>query len=85
MVPEAILGRWHPKVARFGDLMGEGYANEVEGVDRIILDKDTARQLNVKRGGIITLSDEYDNIKLRLDVQHPSTGPVEELWVVNRL
>jgi len=65
--------------------MGEGYATEFEGSDRVILDKETARQMNVKRGAVITLPAQYASLRLRLDTQLPDTGPIEEVWTVARI
>jgi hypothetical protein len=88
---QAITVRWHNKIDRFGDLENQSYAEFVQGIDRIIFDAADARALNIIRGGTVTLTDfgantvDPDAIAdpvFELDTQEPSTGPIEEVWIV---
>lgn len=80
--PLPIRVRWHTKIDRFGDLAGAGYAEVIEGVHRIILSKESARLMGVKRTGIITIPD-YAGARLQLEEREPEDGPYEEIWQVS--
>lgn len=38
--PVPLSVRWHNKIARFGDVLDAGYAEMIEGVERIIFMRD---------------------------------------------
>ncbi|EPS7029911.1 hypothetical protein IPC622_22590 [Pseudomonas aeruginosa] len=80
--PQPIRVRWHSKIARFGDLESSGWAERIEGIDRVIFAAADARQLNVRYAGRVTIP-EY-GIELILDAKEPADGPEEEIWLVAR-
>lgn len=89
--PEAVSVRWHNKISRFGDMMEAGYAEVVEGIERICFMKDEVSKLllekgvSVERGGVVTITAEgFDNARLILHDQEPIVGPVEIWWQVAR-
>lgn len=85
--PEPIRVRWHSKINRFGDLDGAGYAEVIEGIHRVILEEAQARLLNVRHGGVITITMATPNpftAELVLDSKEPADGPYEEIWTVTK-
>lgn len=81
--PEPIRVRWHSKIDRFGDLESAGYAEIIEGIHRVILDRDQARLLAVRNAGTITIA-ELGGAVLTLSAMEPYDGPVEEIWSVTK-
>lgn len=80
---EPIRVRWHSKIDRFGDLESAGYAEIIEGIHRVILDRDQARTLGVRNPGTITIAELGDAV-LTLEAMEPYDGPVEEIWSVTK-
>lgn len=77
--------RWHHKIARIGDLEDGGYAEIVEGVNRLIFSRTELNEKGVvlHHGGRIVLIDpEFNNTVLILDHAEDSSGPEEEIWAV---
>jgi hypothetical protein len=81
--PETIKARWHNKIARFGDLENQGYADVVEGVDRIVLFPGDTPDITFVRNGIVTFPG-YGN-SFRLEYQEPSDGPLSVVWQAVRV
>lgn len=97
--PQEVKARWHSKIDRFGDLEGQGYAELIQGIDRIIVAAEDARRLNFVRGGTITFNgfgaglgvglgaplggDGIADPTFELDTREPSNGPYEEIWLVS--
>lgn len=82
-----ITVRWHNKLAILGDLQDSGYANIIEGIDRVIFSRDelSAAGITPKRGDVVIMTAEgYDNAQLILEVKEKVAGPVEEIWQVTR-
>jgi len=79
--PVAIRARWHSKIDRFGDMGNAGYAEVIEGIERVILGIEQARSLNVSRGGVITFPTLGGN-SVTLEAMEPKDGPIEEIWSV---
>lgn len=79
--PVACKARWHSKIEKTGDLDNEGWAQVIEGIDRVIFDVDEATTLGVSRGGKIIFPD-LGNIAFELDTQEDPDGPIEEIWLV---
>lgn len=83
--PVELRVRWHNKIARYGDLEDGGYAEIVEGINRLIFD---AAELDEKgvvpaKGALVTLTDpEFNNAVLVLDTAEPRVGPIEVIWGV---
>lgn len=83
--PVDIRVRWHNKIARYGDLEDGGYAEVVEGVNRLIFDAAELNEKNIvlAKGAHIALTDpEFDNAVLVLDTAEPRVGPIEIIWGV---
>lgn len=81
--PQDIRARWHSKIEKSGNLENEGWAEVIEGVDRVIFNVDDARALGVARGGKITFPD-LGNVAFLLDTMEDPDGPIEEIWLVSR-
>ena len=88
-----IRARWHSKLELQGDLNYQGYAEVLEGIDRIIFNITDARHLNIKRGGLITFTAYSQQLPdggysaaptFLLDSKEPTSGPHEEIWRVTR-
>ena len=71
--PQPITARWFNKVARFGDLVEQGYAEVVEGVDRIVLFPCDYPMVNFRKGGLISFPDYKRTFVL--DTLEPPDGP----------
>lgn len=84
--PAPIRVRWHSKIDRFGDLESAGYAEVIEGIDRVILSAAQARELNVIATGIISLQvADIGTVRLSLSAREEAEGPFEECWMVAKL
>lgn len=86
--PVPVSVRWHHRIDRFGDLDAGGYAEVVDGVERLIFDRDELAEkgLQLRRHGLVTLTETgWSGIALRLDTREPYDGPVEEIWGVAAL
>lgn len=81
--PVDIRVRWHSKIDRFGDNEGAGYAEVIEGIHRVILEREQARLLNVIHTGRITIA-KLGGAVLTLDAMEPYDGPYEEIWTVSK-
>jgi hypothetical protein len=79
--------RFHTKINRFGDMLDQGWSEMVEGVNRLIFDKDELYEKGVipANGGVVTLSySGGDVISLVLHVAEPDSGPIEAIWQVSQ-
>ncbi len=85
--PIEFRARWHNRISKaFGGLVdGDGYAEVIEGIDRIVFfPKDVdGYPFTAKRGGEVTFP-SIAGVTFVLDHREPSTGPLEEAWVVTR-
>lgn len=79
--PVPIRARWHTKIDRFGDNGNVGYAEVIEGVERLILDREQAAAIGVRRTGVVTFP-TLEGISVTLEAREPADGPVEEIWAV---
>jgi hypothetical protein len=78
--------RWHVRGNRLmGDLQGQGFAEVIAAVDRIVLNLEQLATipLTPKRGDKISIP-ELNNEKFMLDVVSPGDGPVTQTWEVIR-
>lgn len=98
--PIETRARWHNRIEKFGDLDQQGYAEIIQGIDRIIFEAAEARRLNVRRGGIVMFPDFGAGLGVSLGApldgegiapaafilqdREPSSGPFEEVWNVTR-
>jgi hypothetical protein len=79
--------RWHNRLVMLGDYDGAGYANVIDGIERIIFDRDQLGTLGItpRRGGVVVITENgMDNTSLTLDTREKHVGPLEEKWVVTR-
>lgn len=87
VVVDDISVRWHNKIAVIGDLENGGYANVIEGIERIIFDRAEllAKNVLLDEGDVIVITAEgFENARLVLKTQEPIVGPVEVIWQVAR-
>lgn len=75
-----ITARWFNKTAKFGDLVEQGYAEVVEGIDRVAVFPCDHPTVNFQRGGVITFPDYRRSF--RLELLEPADGPDEAVWQV---
>lgn len=71
--PRAITARWFNKSAKYGDLVEAGYAEVVEGVDRVVFFPCDYPTIRFVRNGVITFPDY--KMSFRLDTLEPPDGP----------
>lgn len=86
-VPVDVGVRWHSRLVLQGDLVETGYADSIEGVDRVIFDRDELDEQSIvlHRGGIVRLTDpRWNGTSLILDSLEPADGPVELIWKIAR-
>lgn len=79
--------RWHDKINRLGDLDNMGWAEQIEGIDRIIfnLPEVTSKSIVLRQGGVVTLTAAlYGSVEFTLQAQEPVVGPIEVIWLVSR-
>lgn len=82
--PETGLSvRWHNKIQVAGDLEGQGYAETIEGVERVVFDREelAAKGVVLRNNGVVRMA---DGTVLILAVQEPIVGPIEVIWQVAR-
>lgn len=81
--PVAITVRWHNKINRVGNMEDRGYAEIIEGIDRMIfnLPELALAGITTARGAIVTIT-EFNEAKFVLEAREPSDGPVEVVWLV---
>ena len=84
--PEEVRVRWHNKKVSVGDYDDQGYANVIEGIERVIFDADQARAVGVRRAGVVTIPNmggpQGESVTLVLALQDDTAGPGEEVWQV---
>lgn len=73
--PAACTVRFHTRVARFGDLDREGYAQVVEDVNRVIF---LNAEVTTARRGVVTINSR-DYV---LETQEPSDDGLTSVWNV---
>lgn len=76
--PVEIKARWHNKIDRFGDPLEQGYAEIVQGVDRIGFIPEDYPGMTFKKGGVVAFPD-YGNA-FSLQVLEPSDGVLTRWW-----
>lgn len=84
-VPVELTVRWHTKIDRFGDLDGMGYAEVIDGINRVIFNRPELQEhgLVLRGGGEVELtSSGFEGVRLVLVSMEPDSGPVDESWVV---
>lgn len=82
--PVEITARWFNKTAKYGDLVETGYAEIVEGVDRVVLFPCDHPTVSFERDGVVTFP-QYKK-SFRLDTLEPSDGPAgQAVWQVEAM
>lgn len=79
--PVSITVRPHSKRIDQGEFIA-GMAELSTGANRIVLDRSEAREIGVKRGGVIVITDY--NITFRLGTLQPDNTNYREIWEVSR-
>lgn len=90
--PVALKVRWHTKQHLVGQLDSGGYAEMVEGITKIVFDKDELlqKEVTLERLGVVTLLPlEYLDRNGQapvfiLELEDEDTGPVGDTWQVTR-
>lgn len=84
--PVDVRVRWYSRIEQAGDLESQGYANVIQGIDRIVFLSADARTLGVKKNGTVKILNPVepgvDEPVFALVAREPKTGPVEEIWTV---
>jgi len=83
VAPVGLRVRWHNKIQLVGDLESGGFAESIEGIERIIFDRDelAEKAISLHHSGLVVMA---DGTRLRLHTQEPIVGPVEVIWQVSR-
>lgn len=88
---EVVFGglsvRWHNKQQLVGDMDSGGYAQIIDGIERIIFMRDelASAGITLEEGDTVVITAEgFDNVALILKTQEPVVGPVEVIWQVAR-
>lgn len=86
-----LTARFHNRMGLTGDLQSQGYAEIIEGIQRVVLNRELLAtaldggELTLVRGDIITFPDYIaigTDLTLMLDARDPYDGPVTERWAV---
>jgi hypothetical protein len=79
----ALTVRWHNKIQVGGDLESGGYAETIEGIERVIFDREElmAKGVTLRNNGTVIMA---DGTVLTLGTQEPIVGPIEVIWQVAR-
>lgn len=98
--PVEMSARWHSKIERVGDLDNQGFAEIIQGIDRVIFDVAEARQIGIRRNGEISFPELSSGLGVSLggvlggegsgppafilNSREECSGPNEEIWLVTR-
>lgn len=87
-----LTARFHNRMVLGGDIASEGYAGIIEGVQRVIFNREQllvsgylGAALVLARGDQITFADyngSGQSVTIVLDVRDPYDGPIDEKWTV---
>lgn len=77
-VPESIRARRHTQVIQQGALE-DGYAQILDGIDRIALIPEDNPEIEFRAGGIVEF---VDGERYKLVTLEPADGPLRRLWRV---
>jgi len=86
-----LTARFHNKMALGGDILSEGYANIIEGIQRVIFNREefvtavNGGQLTLSRGDVVTFPNYMgpnQDLVVVLDARDPHDGPIDEKWSV---
>lgn len=83
--------RLHNKMAIGGDIESQGYAGIIEGINRVIFNREELNALDEglgvipARGDRVTFPDHNGSgmdVTVELDARDPYDGPIDEKWTV---
>lgn len=86
-----VTARHHNKMALGGDIAGEGYASIIEGINRVIFNREELSALDdgigvtPARGDRVIFFDYNGtglDVTVELDARDPFDGPIDEKWTV---
>ena len=85
--PWAVTARLHGKMMVGGDIESQGYSVTIEGVFRVVFNREELAILGVKpaRGDRVTFADYIgpgQDITVELDARDEYEGPIDEKWSV---
>lgn len=72
--------RWHSKMDLIGDLVAQGYAQAIEGVNKLIFDIDELAEKGIQLQARGTVTAESGAV-LVLSAQEPGDGIVKQTWL----
>lgn len=86
----ALTARFHTRIGIGGDLSGQGYATIIEGIQRVIFNREEfttafdGALLTLVRSDIVTFPGYLngDDMAVTLDARDPYDGPIDEKWSV---
>jgi hypothetical protein len=83
--PVQVNVRWHNRLLVQGDLSSGGYAQVIDGVDRIVFSADEIASLGLilRPRGLVQIPDYA--VTVALATREPSDGPVNVTWNVDRV
>lgn len=84
--PVSLRVRFHTKINRFGDLVEQGWAEVIEGVNRLIFNIPELTEKGVipRNGATVSLAAPFDGVVLVLHVEEPGDGIVSATWQVSK-
>jgi hypothetical protein len=83
--PVQVRVRWHNRLLQQGDLSPGGYANIIEGVNRIVFSAEQIADLGLilRSRGTVQIPDYAATFALA--TREPTDGPVNVTWNVDRV
>lgn len=78
--------RWHDRLTMVGNVVDTGYADVLEGIDRIIFDREelVEKGVTLSREGRVKFGPAFQNIVLNLEALELTEGPINVVWKVTR-
>lgn len=82
----ALHVRWHDRLTQVGNIVDTGYADVLEGIDRVIFEQEelTLQSVVPVREGRVVFGPQFKNAVLRLEAAEKANGPVNVTWKVTR-
>lgn len=73
--------RWHDKINRFGNNDNMGWAERVEGIDRLIFNRPELAEKNITLRRNLELFIPSVGKTFALELAEPDDGPIEAVWI----
>jgi len=96
--PVPISARLHNKLTLAGDFENNGYAETIQGIDRVIFQAEESHAIGARRGGVVTFpsiggglgvgvgaalgGEGVGQATFVLQTRQPNCGPHEDIWYV---